>query len=95
MIVGICKLALFLPECQSLKDKRSILRRLKDKFFARFKISISEVEDQDLWQRAGLGFAVVGSDKRLVESIMYKAVDFVESNGSVQVLDRSLEIMNY
>lgn len=95
MVVGICKLELFLPDCQSLKDKRSILRRLKDRFFARFKISLAEVEDQDLWQRAGLGFAVVGNDKRLIESIMDKAVAFVESNGSAQVIDRATEIMHF
>lgn len=93
MIVGICKLSLFLPDCQSLKDKRSILRRLKDKFFARFKISLAEVEEQDLWQRSGLGFAIVGNDKRLIESIMDKAIFFVESNGSVQVIDRAVEFV--
>lgn len=95
MIVGICKISLFLPDCQSLKDKRAILRRMKDRFFARFKISMAEVEDQDLWQRAGVGFAIAGSDKRLVESIIYKAVDFIESNGSSEVTDRAIELMNY
>jgi uncharacterized protein YlxP (DUF503 family) len=94
MIVGVCKLSLFLPGCQSLKDKRSILRRMKDRFFARFKISLAEVDELDLWQRSGLGFAIVGNDKRLIESIMDKAVAFVESNGSAQVIDRATEIMH-
>jgi uncharacterized protein YlxP (DUF503 family) len=94
MIVGVCKLSFFLPECRSLKDKRSILRRMKDKFFARFKISLAEVDGLDLWQRAGMGFAIVGNDKRLIESIMDKAIAFLESNGSAQVIDRSTEIMH-
>jgi len=95
MVVGICKLALFLPDCQSLKDKRSILRRIKDRFFARFKIQIAEVEDQDLWQRAALGFSVVANDRRLVQSIIDKATDFVESNGSIQIIDRAADIINF
>jgi len=94
MVVGICKLSFFLPDCQSLKDKRHVLRRMKDKFFARFKIQLAEVEDQDLWQRSQLGFSVVGNDRRLIESIMDKAVDFLDSNGSAQIIDRGIEIIN-
>jgi len=94
MVVGICKLSFFLPDCQSLKDKRQVLRRMKDKFFARFKIQLAEVEDQDLWQRSQLGFSVVGNDRRLIESIMDKAVGFLDSNGSAQIIDRGIEIIN-
>jgi len=94
MVVGICKLALFLPGCQSLKDKRSVLRRIKDRFFAHFKITLAEVDDLDLWQRAGMGFAVVGNDRRLIESIVDKAVGFVESHGAAHIIDRTTEIIN-
>ena len=95
MVVGICKLSLFLPECQSLKEKRSILRRIKDRFFARFRIALSEVDDLDLWQRAGMGFAIVGNDRRLIESIVDKAIGFIESHGAAHIIDRTTEIINY
>ncbi len=95
MVVGVCKLLLFMPECRSLKDKRAILRSMKDRFFARFKITLAEVEDHDLWQRAAMGFAVVSNDRRFVESLMDKATAFVESNGSVELMDRASDIMTF
>jgi len=95
MVVGICKLALFLPECQSLKEKRSVLRRIKDRFFGQFKITLAEVDDLDLWQRAGLGFAFVGNDRRVIESLVERAANFVESLGGAQVIDRTTEIITY
>lgn len=95
MIVGICKIVLYLPACQSLKDKRSNLRKIKDKFFSHFKILLSEVDDLDLWQRSSLGFAVVGNDKRLVESIIEKAVNFIEFKDGAEVIDRAVEIIHF
>jgi len=70
------------------------LRRIKDRFFARFRIALSEVDDLDLWQRAGMGFAIVGNDRRLIESIVDKAVGFIETQGGAQVIDRTREIFN-
>jgi uncharacterized protein YlxP (DUF503 family) len=95
MIVGICKIALYLPSCRSLKDKRSILRKLKDKFFSQFKILLSEVGDLDLWQRASMGFAVVGSDKKLVESIIEKALNFVDLKEGAEIIDRAVEFIHF
>jgi len=95
MIVGICKIALYLPACHSLKDKRSILRKIKDKFFSRFKIMLSEVDDLDLWQRASLGFAVVASDKKLVEGIVEKAINFIDLKDGAEIIDRAVEFINF
>lgn len=95
MVVGICKLALFLPECQSLKEKRSVLRRIKDRFFAHFKIMLAEVDDLNLWQKAGMGFALVGNDRRVIESLMEKGMNFVDAVGGAHVIDRTTEIINY
>ena len=94
MIVGICKVCLFLPGCRSLKEKRSVLRKVKDKFFSKYKILLAEVEDMDLWQKATLGFAVVGNDKRTIEGLMEKAVNFLEFKDGAQVIDRMTEFIN-
>ena len=60
MFVGIVRIELHLPGCTSLKDKRSIVRGLKDRIRERLHAAAAEVEFQDLWQRAALGVAVGG-----------------------------------
>lgn len=94
MIVGICKLSFFLPECRSLKDKRQILRKMKDKFFARFKMMLAEVDELDMWQRAVMGFALVGNDKRMIESLIQQAVNFLECKDGAELIDRTTEFVH-
>ena len=64
---------LHLEGCHSLKDKRSILQSLKADLRRRLNVSVAEVEHQELWQRAGLACAAVGSDRRVVEEILREA----------------------
>ena len=60
MVVGICTLVIHLPYSRSLKDKRKVVKSLKDRLRARHNISVAEVDSQDLWQRAVLGIAAIG-----------------------------------
>ncbi|MEZ4653601.1 MAG: DUF503 domain-containing protein [Candidatus Eisenbacteria bacterium] len=61
MFYAVGRLEILIPQSQSLKEKRSILNRLKDRLSHRFHCSIAEVDHQDLWQRAALGVALVVS----------------------------------
>ena len=63
MIVGVLKLSLVLPENHSLKGKRGVIKRIQARVADKFNISVGECGDQDLWQSAVLGFAVVGSSE--------------------------------
>ncbi|MFH1829762.1 MAG: DUF503 domain-containing protein [Pseudomonadota bacterium] len=94
MIVGICKLDLRIYECRSLKEKRQALRRIKDRTQHSFGITIAEVGSQDLWQRAELGFAIVGNDRRVIEGLMEKIQGFVEGQASAHIIDQYREIIN-
>lgn len=77
MIVGAVTWQLHLGECRSLKDKRKILKSLKDRLHVRFNVSVAETDHQDLWQRAELCCCVVGNDRRHVESILDAAENLV------------------
>ena len=55
IIVGLCTVELFIPESQSLKDKRQVLLSLKDRLREKFNLSVAEVDGQDLWQKAYWG----------------------------------------
>jgi uncharacterized protein YlxP (DUF503 family) len=67
MPIVYCTLELFLPYCQSLKEKRMVIRKAQDRLRARSNFSIAEVAHQDLWQRAMLAAVTVGSDNAVLE----------------------------
>ena len=94
MIVGICKLDLRIFECRSLKEKRRVIRRIKDRTQNSFGITVSEVGANDLWQRAELGFAIVGNDHGTIEGLMEKVDNFIDDLGAAQIIDRYTEIIN-
>ncbi len=95
MVVGICKLELFFSESHSLKDKRMILRSLKEKTSQRFKILVSEVDHQDLWQRGEIGFALVGNDRGVIGSLLDQVTDSIEQLDLCQVTQRTADVIDF
>lgn len=92
MVVGICTIEIHLPESGSLKSKRQILKRIKDRIRNRFNVSIAEVENNDLWQRATLGVAAVANQGKFVNQILSQAVEHIQKESGIIVLDYSMEI---
>ena len=77
MFVGVILLAVLVPDSHSLKDKRSVVRRLKDRVRDRFGIPMVEVGALDLHQRAELGFAVAASERGFAERMLSEVEAFV------------------
>jgi uncharacterized protein YlxP (DUF503 family) len=77
MVVGLLSVELHLPGCRSLKDKRMVLRRIKDRL-AKFNVAVSEVEHQDLWQRAGLAVVTVSTDEAHADRELQAAASEIE-----------------
>jgi uncharacterized protein len=77
MTVALLSLELFLPMSQSLKDKRMVLRRLKDRLGA-LNVAVAEVAHQEVWQRAGLGVVTVASSDNVAEETLTNALDTIE-----------------
>src|SRR3954470_7877235 len=94
MFVAVARVTLEIPQAGSLKAKRQVLRRVSDRVKARFNVSVAEVDDQDLWQRATLAMAVVGNDKRHVNEMMDKILQFVEDMYVAPVSERQMEIIS-
>ena len=79
----------------SLKSKRQVLRQVTDRLKARFNVSVAEVEDNDLWQRATIALAVVGDDRRHVDEQIEKMIHFVEEMYVAPLSNRELEILAF
>ena len=95
MVVGLLRITMFIPENASLKGKRKVVRSLLDRLRSRFNVSAAEVEDQDLWQRASIGLAVVGNDRRFINSSLDKILDYVERETEAEVVDSQMEIQSF
>ena len=93
MIVGVCKVSMMVPASQSLKDKRMVLRKVKDLVRNKFNVSIAQVSEDDRWQRAVLGISLVGSDRRFAESAMDEVLKFIR--GHVQVANEEKELQSF
>jgi uncharacterized protein YlxP (DUF503 family) len=91
MIIGVCSWELALPECRSLKEKRMVVKSLKERLQSRFRVSVAETRFQDVWTRAELTAAVVAGDSRYADSVLDSLDRFVEGDGRVLILrvDRS------
>ena len=87
MIIGVATWQLHLSGCSSLKDKRRVIKSLKDRLHNRFNVSVAETDHHDLWQRAELSCCVVAVDKRQADSILSSADGLVDANGMVRVLE--------
>ena len=92
MIVGTLKLRLLLRESHSLKDKRRVLKSLKDTLSNKFNISVAETDEQDVWQTAELGVASVGTDGPFVQGVLTNVVNYVRFFGGVELVDSQQEI---
>ena len=77
MRVAVLHVELHIPYSQSLKDKRMVLRRVKDRL-QKFNVAVAEVEHQDKWQRAGLGIAAISTTDQHVEQELAAAADEIE-----------------
>jgi uncharacterized protein len=77
MVIALLSIELHVPGSQSLKDKRMVLRRIKDRL-KKFNVAVSEVEHQDLWQRAALAVVTVSSDQRHADRELAAVADEIE-----------------
>ena len=95
MVVGICQLNLSIPGAHSLKDKRQVLKSLMARVKGSFNASVAEVGQNDLWQSAVIGIAVVGNDRGFVNSTLDNIIDFIEALRTVEIVSQEIEIINY
>ena len=92
MRVGILRADLHVVGARSLKEKRQVIRSLKDRLSARFNVSVAETGSQDLWQRAEIGIALVALDAKAADAALRKVEEFIRRHpGSVPIqLDRDI-----
>lgn len=93
MPVGLLTLDINLPESRSLKDKRQVLRSLKDRLRKRFNVAVAELEHQDVWQRAVIGVVTLADQPGFVEQLLRAVLQDSELQLGRYLVDHQLEIL--
>jgi uncharacterized protein len=86
VVVGVGVWELLLPGCASLKEKRSVVKGLKDRLHRQFNVSVAETAHQDVHQRAEIAACVVSNDRRHADSVLSSADRLVEGEGRARIL---------
>ena len=90
MVVSMLQFIIQLPESYSIKEKRRVVQSLKAKLYHRFKLSVSEVDLQDSLAYSQIGAALVSNSRQFGESVLQKAIAFVENEGEGRLQDVSI-----
>ncbi len=89
--IGLLEIEFLIPASFSLKDKRKVVKSIKDKLTQKLNISVAEVEHQDLHARCQLAIVTISSSKRDAEERMRISQEMIESNPEIQVTERLLQ----
>jgi hypothetical protein len=89
--LGVLSVAIHIPQAQSLKEKRFVLKSLKDRVRREFNVSVAELDGQDKWQVATLGFAMINADQRHVDSCFQNILSLLERSGDLVICDHDVE----
>jgi hypothetical protein len=93
MIVGLLTLDLHIPEANSLKSKRRVIKSLTEKIKNKFNVSVSEVDMQNLWQRSVIGIAYVSNETVMINRVFEKIRTQVNNTHSVELINSDMEML--
>ena len=93
MVVGVLRLTLYIQGASSLKDKRQVVRKVVDRLRSRFNVTVAEVGENDIWQRAVIGIGAVSNDRSFVNEVLDKCAR--DAGKIAEILNREMEIETY
>lgn len=93
MIVGILTIEIHISETHSLKEKRFILKSLKDRIRNKFNVSIAEIDANDLWQRCVLGVACIANETKIINQILDRVKNTILNTPTVELIDSRMEML--
>ena len=91
--IGVLLFSLFIPAAHSLKEKRMVLKSLKDKVRLKFNVSIAELDRDDKWQLATCGISMIGNDQRYIDSCLQHILQYLESINGAEISDHHIEFL--
>jgi len=93
MKIGLCIIELYFPYSHSLKEKRAIVNKIKERIKSRFNVALAEIGYHDLWQRSKIGLVTIGNGKDIVEKTFQSISRFIEDELGESLLSMEIEVM--
>lgn len=93
MTIGLVQVSISIPHAQSLKDKRAVLRSLKDRIINRMNVSVAEVGQQDAWKYSELAFVTVAAESEVVQKRISELSEILRSNPTYVLLNLHTEFL--
>lgn len=93
MVISLLQIELRIPESRSLKSKRMVIKSIKDQVRNRFNVSISEIDNQDIWNSAIFGIAHIGTDQKFASKVLNEVVSFIQQFPQAILIDYCIEMM--
>jgi uncharacterized protein len=93
MPVGLLTLELHIPDAQSLKDKRQVLRSLKDQLRRDFNVAVAELEHHDTWQRSVVGIVTISNEEKHLREVLEKVLDEADRILGSFLINQAVEIV--
>ena len=91
MIVGVLEIEIYLHGCRSLKEKRMVIRSVKDSISKKFNVSVAEIDFLDKWQRASMAFAKVSNSRSHTEEVLQKIFQLLDKNLNFEIIKYKFE----
>lgn len=91
MVIGALLVEIHVPSAQSLKDKRSVVKSLRDQLRGRFNVAVAEVAANDTWQRASVGVCAVGDSRPYVAGLLRQVTAWLRATRLVALIQVSEE----
>ncbi|MCM8800432.1 MAG: DUF503 domain-containing protein [Candidatus Omnitrophica bacterium] len=93
MTIGILRLLLFIPHSNSLKDKRMVLHSLKAKLRNHFNIAVTQLDDEDKWQRTTLAVVGVEKNKTTMNRTLSEIINYIRGFNAINLIDYEMELI--
>ena len=91
--IAVLLVNIYIPSAQSLKDKRMVLKSLKDRVRGKFNVSIAELDREDKWQMATCGMTMIGNDQRYLDSCLQNILSYIDSMDGFEISDHQIEFL--
>lgn len=93
MTIGVLKIFLFIANSNSLKDKRMVLHSLKQRLRNNFNIAVTQIDDEDKWQRSTLVALGIEKDRSKMNSLLSQIINFIEAFNQAELVNYEIELI--
>lgn len=93
MVIGSLRVRLLIHESNSLKDKRSVVKKTIHRLRTQYNCAVAEVDDQDIWRSAVLGIVTVYANREQVDSLFVAVMRDLETVADFEIVDQHTEYL--